>query len=340
MGGGALAWLAWLGPPSQGRVAMARAAAGAHGGAAGSAPGSPLRSPLRIPLRGAREGAVPQHGTVAAAAQPGPVRPSLLTPAPDFPGRFLPRIAASGLTPRAAYAGAAAPTTLPRLGLVVAGIGLAAAPSAEAIAALPASVDLAVSAYASDPDETMRAARDRGHEVLQSLPMEPSNYPTDTAGPAALLTGASPQRNARNLEWVLSRGEGYAGVTGASDGQRGTGFAASPLLLGMVRQELAARGLFYLDPRPGAVPTGSAGDSAANIVIDPDREDAAAMSADLDRLRQLALRDGRAIGIVLRADPVALAVLARFVAGLAGGGLVLAPVSALVPANAQENAAP
>ncbi len=311
-GGALVTGLAWLGPPR-------------HDQAAGRAP-----SPRAI---AARLGGL-------TIVHPGPVRPALLTPAPDFPGAFLPRIARSGLTPRVAYAAAPVPATAPRLGLVVAGIGLATAPSEAAITALPAAVDLAVSAYARDPGAVMRAARDHGHEVLQSLPMEPRTYPTDSEGAAALLTGASLEDNQRNLEWVLSRGQGYAGVTGASDGQVGAGFAASPWLMSMVRREVAARGLFYLDPRPGTVAAGRAGERAADIVIDPTSENEATMAADLGRLRELALREGSAIGIVLRPDPVALAATTRFLAVSAGSGLVLAPVSALVTTNPPEAATP
>ncbi len=298
---GIAGWLAWLGPPRR----------------------QAARAPHKAVAVAAGVGA-------KVTAHPAPPMAALLTPAPDFPGAFLPRVGANGLTPRVAYAGRPVAGTGPRLGLVLAGIGLSAEVSQAAMTELPGAVDMALSAYAADPQGTLRAAREAGHETLQSLPMEPANFPADEEGSRALLTGASPAENARNLEWVLSRAQGYAGVTGASDGQVGAGYAAFPGLMAMLLHEVTGRGLFYLDPRPGAVAATAVGERSADVVIDPTVDDAAVVAGKLARLRGLALKDGSAIGIVLRPDPIVLAALRDFIAGLKKDGIVLTPVSSLV----------
>ena len=65
--------------------------------------------------------------------------------------------------------------------------------------------------------------------------MESQGYPLNDSGPHALLTGADPAVNDRNLEWVLSRMQGEVGLTGASDGLRGERFANATELMGHVQ---------------------------------------------------------------------------------------------------------
>ena len=179
--------------------------------------------------------------------------PALLEPAPDWPGAMLPRIGADGRTPIQAYAGVTDPADKrPIVGLLLVGIGWSDSESRSAIDTLPAAVSLGVSPYAPDAGPLLADARAHGHELLVTLPMESTGYPLSNGGPHSLLTGADPADNARNLEWVLSRVQGAVGVTGASDGLKGERYAQSTVLFGQVLQELAKRGLLYVDPRTGA----------------------------------------------------------------------------------------
>ncbi len=267
----------------------------------------------------------PQNGAVS---HPSPPLRALLEPAPDFPGALLPRIGADGLAPRQAYAAMPITSPLPKIGLLVAGIGLNQAQSQAALAALPAAVDFAMSAYATATESWAAALRGGRHEFFQSLPMEPQSYPIQDEGDRQLLTGGTAASNQINLEWALSRSTGYAGVTGFSDGQTGEGFAALPVLMRPVLDQVAARGLLYLDPRPSA--QGSAGGNVI-VVIDPPTDDPAAIAAKLDALAQAARHDGHAIGLVGRADPVTLGLLKAWIARLPAEGVALTPISALLP---------
>lgn len=255
---------------------------------------------------------------------------ALSEPAPDYPDAVLPRIGPGGQAPRIIYAGGTDPKDRrPRVGLVLSGIGLSAAESTAAIDDLPAAVTLAFSPYASDPAPLLAAARARGHEILLSLPLEPQNYPLNDAGPKTLLTGAPAAENARRLEWVLSRITGYAGTTGALDGLHGERFAAQGVNFSLLQRDLAERGLFYIDPRPGAPAPADIPGRAIDLVVDSPPSEAA-ISAALDQLAERALAHGSALGLADLPRPVTVARIAAWAGTLAAHGLALVPASALI----------
>ena len=174
--------------------------------------------------------------------------------------------------PRLVYARPAPPLDgRPRVALVLAGFGQMEADSRAAIA-LPGQVTLAVSAYAANPAPLMAAARAAGHELLASLPMESEQLALNDAGRLAMLTGEPPAANAAVLEQVMGRIQGYAGMTGASDGMLGERFAAQSSSFNAVLEELGRRGLFYIDPRVGsrsqdaALPAGTFGAGADAVI--------------------------------------------------------------------------
>ncbi|MGH7040735.1 MAG: divergent polysaccharide deacetylase family protein, partial [Acetobacteraceae bacterium] len=255
--------------------------------------------------------------------------PALATRAPAFPGHVLPRIGPDGRTPMAVYASAfdrADPR--PRVGLILAGVGLNRAASLAAIRALPAGITLAVSPYATGLAPVLAAARATGHEYLLSIPMEPQSFPLNDPGNHALLTRLTSAQNRHQLDWVLSRFAGYVGATGALGALAGERFAGSAEDMDPVLARLAQSGLLYVDPRPGARRLPSAWGSDVDVVIDAPGS-AAAIDAALDRLDRIAHRRGHALGLVGAVRPVAVAHVAAWANGLAAHGLVLAPVTAL-----------
>ncbi len=287
------------------------------------------------------------HVALASAPWPGPPipprkpggviadpEPALLAAAPDFPGAKLPRIAADGRQPMQVYARTVDPAdTRPKLGIVLVGLGLSDAESRSAIDTLPPGVTLGISPYARDPDPLLADARAHGHEILITLPMESQGYPLNDSGPHALLTGAEPFDNARNLEWVLSRVAGAAGVTGASDGLRGERLANAPSIFGPVLKELASRGLLYVDPRPNTATTGATV-AVTTVVDDPPLR--AAIDGRLAELEQRA-RDGKpALGLAGPLRPVTVEHIANWARGLDGRGIALVPVSALLPRSGSQ----
>jgi uncharacterized protein len=248
---------------------------------------------------------------------------------------MIPRIAEDGRMPMQLYAaGFDHSNRRPRVGLVLAGIGLNAAASWDAIRTLPGGVTLAVSPYAANPDQLLAEARLSEHEYLLSIPMEPESFPLNDPGDHALSTRASPEENNRQLIWALSRFAGYVGATGALGLTRGERFAAVPDQMNLVLATLAQRGLLYVDPRPGEsehdhgrLPSVWSRD--VDVVID-EPDDAASIDAKLAALNRIAQQKGSALGLAGAVRPVTVERITAWANELAANGLVLAPVSALV----------
>ncbi|HET6196811.1 MAG TPA: divergent polysaccharide deacetylase family protein, partial [Acetobacteraceae bacterium] len=116
----------------------------------------------------------------------------------------------------------------PRVGLLLAGIGLNQVDSEAAIRTLPSGITLAVSPYAQNMTKLLAVARLTEHEYLLSIPMEPQGFPLNDPGRQALMTNLSREQNRPRLEWMLSRIAGYAGATGAEGSLRGERFASLP----------------------------------------------------------------------------------------------------------------
>jgi polysaccharide deacetylase 2 family uncharacterized protein YibQ len=266
---------------------------------------------------------------------PGPVAdpdPALLEPAPGAPGRSLPCIAVDGRAPMHVYAAGFDPTTTrPRIGILVAGIGMNQADSMAAIHTLPGAATLAVSPYAGSLDKLLSAARIAGHEYLLSVPMEPQGFPmNDPDDHHALMPALPPQKNVMRLRWVLSRLAGYVGVTNALGPMRGERLMDEPEQRDAMLAEVAKRGLLFVDARPGQPGLKLAWNRSVDVTIDDDPADDASLDARLDQLAKLARDKGSALGLVAVPRQKTLERIATWSATLLDNGLILAPVSALV----------
>ncbi len=217
---------------------------------------------------------------------------------------------------RAAAVGAANPSAAvagthgPKVAILIAGIGMIATDSQAAIATLPPAVSLAVSPYAPDPAAAARTARQAGHEVVLSLPMQPAGGASADAGDEALTTGQPPGVTAARLAWALGRVPGPAGATSLlAPGLDGAAFTASPALVAVI-DTLAAHHLWFLDGRRITML------DAAGIT--PARA--------LDGVIAAARRNGSAIGAAGAPSPDLVAALAKLLPGLAASGVRLVPV--------------
>ena len=283
---------------------------------------------------------VPEPVVVTDVAKPRPLpdlRPGSVSTGPiadpdpallDPEG--LPQIGPDGRTPGQAYAsGFAAQPGRPRIGLIIAGMGMSEADSVQAIQ-LPAGITLAFSPYATPNPALLDQARRAGHELLLALPLEPVGYPLNDPGEHALMTGASLEQNARNLDWALSRFAGYAGTTAALGGPlNGERFAVVAEQLHPMLACIAARGLYYVDARVGPSVLPSVWNRPIDSIVD-DPVNAASLEAKLAVLESTARNKGSALGLVGLATPVTIERLAAWTNGLAARGFVLAPASALM----------
>ncbi|QGM98118.1 divergent polysaccharide deacetylase family protein [Methylocystis parvus] len=267
-----------------------------------------------------------------------------LAPAPDRrvveKGRYglLPRIGADGARPMDVYArpfvtGPTIKPGAPRIALVIGGLGLNSQYSLDALDQLPEGVTLAFAPYGTDLDRLVAQARARGHEALLQAPMEPFDYPQSNPGPHTLVTGAQ-DGGVDDLQWLMSRFTGYAGVMNYLGGR----FMADEQAMYGALGEIAQRGLFFLDD--GASPQSLAGKLAPKLSLPHARVDVivdqrnAPQSIDtaLAQLETLARDKGSAIGFA-NATPATVARIARFARDLERRGVALAPVSSTLAAR-------
>lgn len=280
-----------------------------------------------------------------AAPAPPPLDVPVVTP--DFPatraipapdpalleqGRFgaLPRVGADGRTSIRAYAGQFDRQDMrPRVGIIVADIGISNAQTEDAIRRLPPAVTFAISPYAPRAAQVAERLRAKGAEALIGLPLEPAGYPLNDPGNRALLTGRSAPENMANLEWVLSRFPGYVGTIGVVGGMRGERFAAMEQSYLALQESLRNRGLLFVDARPGVAGPARAWGRAVDVILD-EPATRSEIERRLGELEAIAKARGSGLGLAHAATPVVVDRLVAWAAGLEQRGLILAPVSALI----------
>lgn len=255
--------------------------------------------------------------------------PDMLEPVTGDPGHSLPKIGPHGEMPRNVYAAAIPPVPAgnARVAILLDGYGLSEEMSLNAARNLPSVVSFAVPAYAPARLPLSETARLRGHEVFLSLPMQPSTAPLDDEGPRALGYDHTTEADKENLEWALSRFNGYVGVTNAFSGLDGDAYAQSPDFT-MVSRILENRGLLYLNATPGAPRSGPVMGGDASLTMDTNT-DAAGVDGQLARLVAMAKSRGTAIAVAGPMRPVFLQRLAEWTRTLSSQGITLVPISAL-----------
>ena len=249
----------------------------------------------------------------------------------------LPRIADDGRKPMTVYAVAAPAGAKFKIAVVVNGLGRSPVATKAALDALPASVTLGFTPYAGDAGQWAAQARERGHEVLLQVPMEPSDFPESDPGPNTLRSGQEEEANIQRLSWAMGRFTGYAGVTNLL-GQR---FLSDSEALSPVLTYLNRRGLYFFD-------NGAASQSVVPMVASQVGVPVAQGGAPLDtiqnpaeidrRLSELetqARANGSAVGSAFL-YPVSVARIAAWAKGLQSRGFVLVPVSAIVAEPAKK----
>jgi uncharacterized protein len=249
----------------------------------------------------------------------------------------LPRIARDGTRPAEAFAQPvrAIPDkpNAPRIAVVVAGLGISAVGTSEALAKLPGPVTLAFAPYGADLDRLAARASEGGHELLLQVPMEPFDYPDNDPGPQTLLTSLDPGQNVDRLHWLMGRLQGYVGIANYMGGR----FIASEPALGPVLREAAKRGLIYVEdgasPRSVAAQIASANNlpyAKADIALDA-VPNTAEIDRALARLEKTARERGSAVGMA-NALPASIERIATWAKTLESRGIALVPITAVTVA--------
>ena len=235
---------------------------------------------------------------------------------------------AKSFTVYAAAADRVKAARMPVVAIVVGGLGIGAAKTADAIVKLPPAVTLAFTPYGSDPTKLAERARAQRHEILLQIPMEPFDYPDNDPGPQTLLTTLTPEQNLDRLYWHLSRFQGYAGIANFMGGR----FVVTDAVMQPIVREAAKRGLGYFDD--GLAPRSVAPALAAAQAMPFARADltvdvvptAVEIDRALARLEALAKERGVAVGMA-SALPISIERISVWIKALDSRGIMLVPLT-------------
>jgi polysaccharide deacetylase 2 family uncharacterized protein YibQ len=341
--------LQYLGPPKPPPLPMAAIVHGAAVLPVAAAPVPPKQGAAKpaIAMQAAFKPAVPSPaatlpsmsamgtGSVLPVGMPiPPPNPVLLGPAVSNPNWQVPKIGPNGQAPMQAYAATVPAGAGPRVAILVAGMGDDDAQSQEALTMLPAPVSLGITPYGAHSADVAGLARASGHETILEIPMQARDPATENAGNEALVMAGPITVDQPMLDWSLAKVQGYAGVTDAIGASQGAGFMDNPNAKSWLLQEIADKGLFFIDARQTGT-TAYAWNRTADVVIDPigapEQE-----SAQLASLTAIAKAQGSALGILMIPTPNAVQMVQSWAQSLRAEGVTLVPVSALVlPPTAQ-----
>ena len=240
-------------------------------------------------------------------------------------------VASDGLKPFTVYAADAdrvKAAKMPVVSIVVGGLGVGAAKTADAIIKLPPAVTLAFTPYGSDPTKLAERARTQRHEILLQIPMEPFDYPDNDPGPQTLLTSLAPEQNLDRLYWHLSRFQGYAGIANFM----GSRFVVTDTVMQPLIREAAKRGLGYFDDglAPRSVAPSLAAAQAMPFAKADFSIDAVPTAVEIDRalakLEVLAKERGVAVGMA-SALPISIERISVWTKALESHGILLVPLT-------------
>lgn len=200
---------------------------------------------------------------------------------------------------------------------------------AERLAGLQGPLNFAFLPYAPNLERQTSLMRQKGHELLVHMPMEPTG--DENPGPRALTTSLDDKQLMETLEWNLTRFEGFVGV----NNHMGSRFTSDRRRMDMVMKSLKERGLLFLDSLTTNDSDGVRLARRYNIpwagrdVFLDNEVDEAAILAQLEKVEELANRRGVAIAIG-HPHSATLRALEKWIPTLAGKGLVLVPLSSAV----------
>ncbi len=249
----------------------------------------------------------------------------------DGPEGPLPIRAADGRRPMDVYARPWSGARGARIAIVLGGFAISQTGTQAALQSLPPEVTIAFSPQGNSIGRWMQTARQKGHEVLMQVPLEPFDYPNVDPGRNTLTADAAPQENIDKLHWALSRTTNYTGVMNFM----GARFLADGAAMQPVFADLGKRGLLYLDDgstarstAPEVALSNGVAFAAGDGTIDASR-DRGAILAKLDELERIARAKGTAIGTG-SAFAETVDAVASWVREAKKRGIEIVPVSALV----------
>jgi hypothetical protein len=248
----------------------------------------------------------------------------------DSPYGRLPVRTADGKRPFDVYARPWSGSRGAKVAIVIGGLGLSQTGTQAAIAKLPPSVTLAFAPLGNSLNRWMVDARNKGHEIVMQVPLEPFDYPRINPGRNTLTVDAGTDENLKNLRWVLGRTTNYTGVMN----YMGARFLANDKAMEPFMKELYDRGLMFLDDGTSARSLAADISKADRVpyaegdaVIDTDQSRSEILKK-LDNLERTARARGFAIGTGSAFD-VTVDAVTSWVDEATIRGIEIVPVSAL-----------
>lgn len=242
----------------------------------------------------------------------------------------LPKKAANGQTVFKAYRkDEPSASTVKSVALIIGGLGINRNLTQRAIDTLPANVTLSFAAHTPDLQSWIDKARINGHEVLLEIPMESRSSNPDEPGADYMLSATDPEKNSENLDWLLSRAQGYFGVINYN----GDAFltrtdAAAPALARFSSSGLAfvTDGAFSTPSLPALSESVSLPFKSGFGLIDPEPQ-TERIETELSRLASESNLEDTPIGVGF-AYPETLASVNRWIDDLPDQSIRLVPASA------------
>jgi len=203
---------------------------------------------------------------------------------------------------------------------------------------LPAPLTLSFLPYGRDAPALAVLARQRGHEILLHMPMQPMGG--ESPGPHALTVDLAAVEIRGRVGAALDR---FGDAVGLNN-HMGSRFTVDRRLMGPLMEELRSRGLVFVDSRTAAESQGShaageAGVPAAMRDVFLDNEATTdAINRQLRELERIARRRGHAVAIGHPHDAT-FAALAAWLPGLQDRGLQAVPVTTIIRRNLERGRA-
>lgn len=195
---------------------------------------------------------------------------------------------------------------------------------------LPAVITTSFLTYTNNLQDAVDLAKQKGHEIMLHVPMEPKDRGYDP-GPDALMVSMNKDEIKNNLDAMLNKIDGYVGI----NNHMGSKFTSDSNAMNIVINDLSDRGLLFIDSMTSA---GSIGLTLAdkkgvpsaprNIFLDnlPGEEYAL---RQLKKLEDMALTNGYAVGIGHPRDGTITA-LAKWLENVNEKDIAVVPVSYIV----------
>lgn len=134
----------------------------------------------------------------------------------------------------------------PRIAIIIDDMGLETKASRRALEMLPPEITFAFIPYTPRLQELVNAAREAGHDVLIHMPMEAEGGAV--SGRGTLKTGMGEEELRQQIDRNLDSFYGYYGV----NNHMGSAFTADAGAMRIFLEQIAKRGLFFVDSRTTA----------------------------------------------------------------------------------------